>query len=165
MEAALRIRLLGFDGNRIAEERIAAALPPGSATVVASRPMDAFGAPEARKGRFLVLELSVRGESGPCHRNEWFFAPFKDCPLAEAVVAAETAGFRVTLSTDAPAFFVWLDAPGVRGEFSDNSIALLPGEPRTVAFSPKDPATTPEVFRAALETAHLAAAISPRARP
>ena len=84
---------------------------------------------------------------------------------APDALRTDASGFRVTLSADAPAFFVWLDAPGVRGEFSDNSIALLPGEPRTVAFSPKDPATTPEVFRAALETAHLAAATSPRARP
>ena len=51
-----------------------------------------------------------------------------------------------------PAFFVWLDVPGVRGEFDDNSFTLLPGEPRTVAFAPADGATDalPEVTVSAL---------------
>ena len=123
--------------------------------VVASHPTRVFGAPEERRGRFLALELRVRGEKGPCHRNEWFFAPPGDCPLADASVTAETTGFRVTLRTDAPAFFVWIDAPGVRGEFSDNSFTLLPGEPRTVSFSPKGAAAPPESFRAALEVSYL----------
>ena len=64
-------------------------------------------------------------------------------------------GFRFVLSTDAPAFFVWLEAPGVRGEFNDNSFTLLPGEPRAIAFAPKDPAATPESFQASLAVTHL----------
>ena len=39
-------------------------------------------------------------------------------------------GDRVTLTTDRPAFFVWVDSPGCA--FSDNCLTLLPGRPVTV---------------------------------
>ena len=163
VEANVRLRLVGFDGRRFSEEPIAARLPPGSATVLATRPLDAYGDEVERKGRFLAMEIADGRENAPCHRNEWFFAPFAESPLAAANVEAGISGpFRVELRTDAPAFFVWLDAPGVRGEFSDNSFTLLPGEARTVVFSPKDHATTPGRFREALGIVHLAAATAAR---
>ena len=53
-------------------------------------------------------------------------------------VVGIAAGTKNLLTTDKPAFFVWINATGVRGEFDDNSFALLPGEPRTLTFTPKD---------------------------
>ncbi len=81
------------------------------------------------------------------HRNEWFFGSFKDSPIAKVNITVAISGHNVTLTTDRPAFFVWLDVPGIRGEFDDNSFTLLPGEPRTVAFSSREniPATLPGV--------------------
>ncbi|MBR0057368.1 MAG: glycoside hydrolase family 2 protein, partial [Kiritimatiellae bacterium] len=74
IEADIRVRLLDFAGNQISEETLrrtgVSALQPGSATAIATRLLSAYGAEDARKGRFLVLELSVRGESGACHRND-----------------------------------------------------------------------------------------------
>ena len=170
VEAEAEIRLFGFDGVLISGETIrrtgASALPPGSATVVATRPLSAYGTEEERKGRFLALELGdgalrTPRDAAVVHRNEFFFAPFRESPLAEAKIRvvvpgdSGSSGFRVVLTSDKPALFVWLDAPGIRGEFSDNSFALLPGEPRTVEFAPKDPEDTPEAFRAALRVSHL----------
>ena len=59
------------------------------------------------------------------------------------------------VATDYPAFFVWLSAPGMRGEFSDNSFTLLPGRPRMITFTPKDAGTTLDAFRAALRATHF----------
>ena len=54
--------------------------------------------------------------------NYWVSAPYKDCPLAPAKVKVEVEGgetnpitFKVRLSTDYPAFFVWANAAGIRG--------------------------------------------------
>ncbi len=96
--------------------------------------------------------------------NVWFSAPFKECPLATANVRVdglhETAeggrrAFEMTVSTDRPAFFVWLSAAGVPGEFSDNSFTMLPGRPRRITFVPRDAAPSLAAFRAALGVTHL----------
>lgn len=91
----------------------------------------------------------------------WVSAPYRDCPLAAATVTwrvtdGATAGtFRVTLTTDYPAFFVWVNAAGIRGEFDDNSILLLPNAPRTLTFTAKDRKVTRAAFERALTVRHL----------
>ena len=62
--------------------------------------------------------------------------------------------FELEVSTDYPAFFVWLNATGVRGEFSDNSFMLLPGRPRKITFIPKEKVSK-EVFNRSLSVRHL----------
>ena len=165
VEAEARIRLFGFGGESIGEETLAVTLPPGSATVVASRPFDDYGSESERRGRFLAMEIAGHKESEPCHRNEYFFAPFKDCPLEEAKIEVAgipgipgTPGLRLTLSADKPAFFVWANAKRICGEFSDNSFTLLPGEPREIVFVPKGACPSAEDFGRALSVTHLRAA-------
>ena len=79
--------------------------------------------------------------------------------LAEAKVqleAAEKGGVcTMTLTADKPAFSVWVDAFGIHGEFSDNHFTLLPGEPRTLNFIPRDPKTTFDDFRKSLTVKHI----------
>ena len=75
--------------------------------------------------------------------------------LPKANVKAEIDGFNVTLTTDKPAFWVWMNAKGVRGEFDDNAVTLVPGRPRTFTFSPKDASTAPAKFKAAFTVTHL----------
>ena len=101
---------------------------------------------------FLVLR--VRTEKGEMV-NDRLAAPYKDCPLAQTEVKVAFDGFKVTLSCDRPAFFVWANAKNCRGEFDDNSLTLLPGRPRTLTFTPKDPLLTPEDFRKAFTVRHL----------
>ena len=74
--------------------------------------------------------------------------------LPKANVKAEIDGFKVTLTTDKPAFWVWMNAKGIRGEFEDNAVTLVPGWPRTFTFKPKDP-VTPAAFKAAFSVTHL----------
>ena len=148
-------RLMTFGGEVVAEDGFEIVLAPGSATCIATHPLSDFGSDDERKGRFVALELRSRTT---IHRNEWFFAPFKDSPIEEADIKAEFDGYRIRLSTDKPAFFVWVNATGVRGEFDDNSFTLLPGEPRTLTFKPKGGDMSYEEFRAALSVMHLASA-------
>ena len=103
------------------------------------------------KGDFLVIRLKTfLGE----YVNEWLFAPYKDLDLSAARVEAKFDRFTVTLSTDRPAFFVWVNAMGVHGEFSDNSLTLLPGHPVTLSFSPKC-GVSPADFKKLCTITHL----------
>ncbi len=92
------------------------------------------GGEKCPQDAFVVLRLmTAKGFSV----NEWHSARFADAPIARAQVRAEVDGLNVKLSSDVPAFFVWLDEPGVRGEFSDNCVTLLPGRSVCVHFVPK----------------------------
>jgi len=75
--------------------------------------------------------------------------------LPKANVRAEINGFTVTLTTDKPAFWVWMNVKGIRGEFDDNAVTLVPGKPRTFTFKAKD-AVTPELFKKSFSITHLA---------
>ena len=58
-------------------------------------------------------------------------------------------------SAGKPAFFVWANAWGTRGEFDDNSITLYPGEPRTITFAPKIPGLSLDAFKRSFSVVHL----------
>ena len=61
----------------------------------------------------------------------------------------------MALTTDKPAFWVWMNVKGIRGEFDDNAVTLVPGVKRVFTFEPADKATTPEAFKAAFSVTHL----------
>ncbi len=75
------------------------------------------------------------------HKNEYFDTAFKDLKLQKAAVIAEVkesdGKFYVEISTDKPALFVNLDTPSIKGNFSDNSFAVVPGENVVVEFTPE----------------------------
>ena len=151
-------RLMSFAGETLLSDALSVTLPPGSATLLAVHALDEFGTAEERKGRFISMSLCSGDQT--C-RNDWFFAPFKACPLEKATVtigratSPHAAAFQVTLTTDKPAFFVWANVRGIQGEFDDNSFTLLPGEPRTLTFKPRDPKTTFDDFRKSLTVKHI----------
>ncbi|ADN01224.1 beta-mannosidase [Spirochaeta thermophila] len=98
---------------------------------------------------FVRLELEL--ENGMRTSNTHFLSLPKQCPLARAAVHATVEGDRITLTADAPAFFVVLDHPG--GRFSDNCLHLLPGEERTIRFIPREEGITLDPSR--LSVMHL----------
>ena len=154
------VDLTTFDGARVTSIRKNMPVKPHAAALVGSYPLSQFGTDAERLNRFLSLRLvSLRGRPFE-YRNEWLFNPYKRCPIADAkVVLTSAAGkdgtFTVTLKTDKPAFFVWVNATGIRGEFDDNSFTLLPDASRTLTFTPKDPAVTFDQFQKALTVKHL----------
>jgi len=90
------------------------------------------------------------------------FPDLKDVP--DAHVSAETfqrdGKWVVSLTTDKPAYFVWLSAPGVK-RFSDNSFNLMPGEVKEVTCSVISSGAEGEVEKS-LRVTHLAEHTSPR---
>ena len=139
-----------FDGGD--EERIL--LP---ANGIDARSAAAFGKVAQRKDA--VLRLVFRGSVSGTTRgvDAWNFPVRADYKgdLPKANVKAEIDGFKVTLTTDKPAFWVWMNAKGIRGEFDDNAVTLVPGEKCVFTFEPADKATTPEAFKAAFTVTHL----------
>ena len=138
-----------FDGG--AEEEML--LP---ANGIDARSAAAFGKVAQRKNAVLrlVFRGGVSGSTKGVH--VWNLPVRSDYKgdLPKANVRAEIDGFKVTLTTDKPAFWVWMNAKGIRGEFDDNAVTLVPGWPRTFTFKPKDP-VTPTAFKAAFSVTHL----------
>ncbi len=152
-KGALALRVIEFGGKTTRKELLKVSLPAGSARLV-KRLKTADIAPDPGSS-FLSMALTSGRET---FRNEHFFQVFKKCDLAAARIAASVkqAGetFRVTVSSSKPAFYVSLNAGGIRGEFDDNCFTLLPGEKRTLIFTPKQDATL-KAFKAGLQVFHL----------
>ncbi len=148
-----------FGGKKAAVRNYAYQLPPRSATLLRTCQGSEFGNVGERVDRFLGLEINatVNGVKTK-YRNEYMFNYYKRCPIETARVDASVADrngkWTVTLTTDKPAFFVWANATGIRGEFSDNSFTLYPGSPVTLTFTPKGDCTFDQ-FKAALQVKHL----------
>ncbi len=127
VEGELAVEYWTYDGRIARAEKTSVALPPDSSTAVG-----AFAKPAAGEPTFLVLTLkTAKGES----RNDWHFGFYRDMPLAQAKVTAEPTEKGLRVATDKPAFFVWANVRRARGEFDDNAFTLLPGRPRSLAFS------------------------------
>jgi len=90
---------------------------------------------------------------------DYHFAPYRDLPLARAKIGrkVENRGGRwtVTLTADTPAFFVWANARGMKGEFSDNSFTLLPERSKVLVFDAKGNDVSLESFNANLSVVSL----------
>ena len=144
LSGALTVEHRTYGGKIVSSKTTDVVLPADAATT-----LDSFV--QAQPDTFLVLSLKTsRGTVG----NDHHFAPYKDLPLAAANVSVTFDGLAVTLSTDKPAFFVWANVKGIRGEFSDNSFLLLPDRPVTLRFDPKTD-VSPEAFRKSLSVTHL----------
>lgn len=157
-QVSVTAQIIGFDGTVIGSEVLTATVAPGSAHLLAKRPVSAFAAtPADRATRFLQLALTATaGSERFAHVNTHWFTEYKRCALANATVTTAVDGLRVTLTTDKPAFFVQVNADGLAGEFCDNSVTLLPGQPRTLTFTPKGEVTQ-AAFAKAISVLHLRA--------
>jgi len=147
-----------FSGKALKEFKLDAKLSAGL-----SKKLKAFKAAElnfAPETAFMtVTTVAVADGQTFRHDNTFFFTEFAKCELAPANVKAEVKAdgktLKVILSTDKPAFFVWLAAAGIKGLFSDNSITLVPGKKVELTFVPDGRAVTRDQLAAALELTHL----------
>jgi len=154
------VAVMDFAGKTIRKESAAMRAPAGSARMLLKRRLASLTPVPERS--FLLLTLEAEGE---VVTSELFFTEYKRCEIAKATVRAEVAahaggrGISVSLTTDAPAFFVSLDAEGIAGEFEDNCFTLVPGAPRVVGFAPRGFGSRgrPSLaeFRRALSVRHL----------
>ena len=149
VEAEVTAEFIAFDGRVLKTKRARVTIGADSVADWGGGVLDREDVDEPA---FLLLTMKTKHG---VFTNDWFFDYYKTYDLAKAEIKATFDGFKVTLATDKPAFFVWANARGVRGEFSDNSFTLVPGRPRTLEFTPKAK-TTPDAFRKAFSTRHLA---------
>ena len=149
--------LLTFGGDWRGAKEVDVKIPAGSSVRVAEFAAARLGSESALNGLFAKLKLSAHDESGNEYLDDNELIPkrWKRLELEKAKIDVAFDGFRVTLTTDRPTFFTWAEARGTRGEFDDNSFTLLPGEPKTLTFTPKDAGTTAEDFRRAFSVTHL----------
>ena len=160
VDGTATLDLWTFGGTRKQFDSRSVRIDPRSALKVGEYPLTAFGDETARKGAFLRMQLDgCAGGVAERVANEWMFDLFMNSDLAKANVkttfAEKDGRFFVTLESDKPAFFVWANVWRTRGEFDDNSITLYPGEPRTLAFTPKESGLTLDAFKEALSVTHL----------
>jgi len=136
VDGSATVKVLDFSGKVLRSDKFKTRVEQLSSKCI-KRYRLADLAPEPDKV-FLYLELKAGNELS---RNDHFFAKYKECDLAASKVKMQVkssgAGFEVSLSADRPAFGLTLEAEGIRGEFDDNSITLLPGQTRTLLFTPK----------------------------
>lgn len=145
----LTLRVLDYADVEQGRREFTATAPAGSALKLGVFPMAEL-APRPDQV-FAVLDLESGGET---YRTTHFFVPYKACELKPAQVRTGISGkgrqLTLTLSTDAPVFFISLEVEGWRGEFDDNCITLLPGAKRQLRFTAKWPTPTRKQFEQAL---------------
>ena len=131
-----------FAGKLIRRHRFPARVAAGSAKLIKKLPVT--------DATTTFLQLTFNDAT-----NTHFFTEYKRCELAKPKIRIQARkDYRVTLRTDKPAFFVSLNATGIRGEFDDNCVTLLPGKAQTFRFTPKQPVTF-AAFKKSLTVNHL----------
>jgi hypothetical protein len=159
-EVRVEAEIWSFAGDLIETIPFVVTVAAGSTLLLGTFPIDRLCPALGDRSRlFLNLRLTRVGEITETHHNQHFFSRFKSCELAPATVKFAAAAlpdgrFRVTLTADHPAFWVWANVDGIAGEFDDNSLAILPGCPLDLDFQPEQPVTL-EAFSAALNIRHL----------
>lgn len=154
-EYRAEIILRKFDGEVVSQKSVDALIPACHSANIASFNLKDFG--DCLNDRFLELKLYA-GDKVVAY-NDWLFDEFKNCALENAAIRKEVTEedgiWTVSLTTDKPAFFVWLNADGIPGEFSDNSFTLYPGSAVKVTFTPKDGGKSFSDFANSLHIKHL----------
>ncbi len=155
VDANIELRVFTFDGTMVSTSDLSARVEAGSALQLRTFAVDELA--PAPVDVFAVLDLTV-GET--TFRNEHAFAPWKSCALPVAdvrfrVVEAADGGLAVSVQTDAPVFYLTIEAQGVSGVFEDNGFTLLPDEERIVSFKSKGKDVSAQMLSAALRVQHL----------
>jgi len=158
----VRVRVHDFAGKTLLTLRFPARLRAGtSSRLRIFRPSELLGTDTKTDAIFVTIDLTANGTQ---IQNELFLTEYKRCTLLHPKISLTIRGekdgsFVLCLQTDAPAFFVTLDAGEIRGEFDDNVLTLLQREPKTVRFIPKQAYGLKKLtngnFRRALTVHHL----------
>ena len=149
----IRLRVVAFDGKILRTLKFPARIPAGSSVKI--KKIAVKDLVKDTTEAFLALDW----KSGEIHsRNEHYFCEFKKYNLPKTMIASEVRSvqdqFKVTLRSKLPALWATLNVDGIRGEFDDNGFALLPNEPRTLTFAPKQKVTLQQ-FQEQLQIRHL----------
>ena len=159
LNAAVKVTLRALADGRAVASWTRPAVLKGAGVLPLELP-DLAGNAEARRhlalnACYLTHEVAGTDADGKtyAHAETAFLTAFKHCELPEAdvkVVALakhRDGSFSITLSAQAPAFFVWLCvADDPLGRFDDNLVTLLRGR-RTFRYVPGTPLTVAALRR------------------
>lgn len=84
------------------------------------------------QNQFMICALKIRGVQS----KTVFASPIKEMEFEQPNIQANWSGDTLILSTDVPAFQVYLH--GVEGHFSDNFFTLLPGKETLITYKGKE---------------------------
>ncbi len=160
VEVVVDVNLRNPAGDKLMTKSKTLTVKAGSVALVGTYKVEEFGTKEEREARFLELELRADVDGKKIvFRNEWMFDFYKMLPLEKANVEAKITQdgdkFKVAITTDKPAFFVWANVEGIKGEFSDNSFTLYPDKPVTLTFTPKMDGVSLKKFKEVFSITHL----------
>lgn len=139
--AALRVRILQFDGTVLQEKTANIQIPPLSSQIYMQLPMEQFvnaNGVDASK-IFAATDLTVDGKSASS--NLIYFVPTKQVHLPPAKIEATLSGdandYQLRLSSPVLARSVYVSFGDVDADLSDNYFDLLPGSPTSLHIKSK----------------------------
>ncbi len=149
LKAAVKVSFFDFDGNKIDEKTAEVCCGKDSAVTALELDIANLGF-DAEK--CFALGTLANAETGVSYGTQTaFLCPQKKCELGKPELAwtVEEAedGYKITVSSKKPAFYVALDAGSLNGLFSDNMITVMPDTPATVYFKPQPLAAGSKAYR------------------
>ena len=145
----LIVRRLDFHGHCDREWDIPGSCDPDAATELWRQALEEE---DTETGRFFYHARFTAVEEGSDPLESVFFPgppksrDIQTCHLS-ATLCAEGKEIRITLKTDFPAFYVFLEHQERSLLWSDNLFHLLPGEPRTITVTLTEEVTATEWAR------------------
>lgn len=137
--AQIEIKLMDFYGKILFSQNIPVEVYANSSRYFFEKPLESMIQPGMEKR--LMLVTTLRENESVLSDNILYFARPKSLDLPEpslkTTVSGEKGNYTVTVTSNALALGVHLDVTELEGFFSDNYFDLLPGETRTVTFTPK----------------------------
>ena len=127
---------LDFNGNKVKDDVVISQnIPADSSTKIYELPI---------KNPISDSFIYATMEYGNTKCDSTIFTSFqKKCDIENPEICYEVeeltekpGSFKVTLTAKKPAFYVALDQQAIPGIFSDNMLTLLPGESKSVIFTP-----------------------------
>lgn len=149
--------LTKLDGTKVDSGAADVNIPGGtSSTQVVSKDLKATIDREGATNLLLWANLKVAGE--PDSTTTLLFAKPKELNLVDpglkAAVARYGPGYRVTVSSEHPALWSWIELKGIDAELSDNFLNVRPGAPATIDVVPRGKSSLEQV-KAALAVRSL----------
>jgi beta-mannosidase len=129
--AALRVRLMDFDGHVLREEKKEVTLAPLASEVLLEWPLaDLVNAATDTSRVFVAADLSA--EDGETSRNLTYLVPVKEIHLEPAPLSVaideQNGSYRIRVSSPKLARSVYLSFGSLDVKLSDNYFDLLPGQ-------------------------------------
>jgi beta-mannosidase len=138
LDGTLVLRLIDFHGTVRHAHTQPVHLSANGSTPLGSLPAGPWLA--GIRAEAVLLHCSLHCDDGLRAEQTLYFCPVKDLalplPVVDIQVTAEHTGLTVTVSSPELVKTLCLETDTLGGQFSDNYFDLLPGEPRTVQFTP-----------------------------